>query len=170
MNNLEIECGTVFSSEANMNQAINASNPEVSVIKPDGAVTGETLTPREISLFEAVDRALRADPKFVSSYPDAVLERIESLRAMPETTSGRSYLRYRFATGVTEFWGRVSGRARINYRSGIVDVMLEPDAAQPAQPQPAQPQSKPMQPAPIAPDEPTSNATEPAPPTSRREP
>ncbi len=161
-----------------MNQAINASNPEVSLINPDGTASGDTLTPREISLFEAVDRSLRADPKFVSTYPDAVLERIESLRAMPETASGRSYLRYRFATGVTEFWGRVSGRARINYRSGIVDVMLEPDAAQPqpAQPQRAQSQpvqlqsqSEPVQPAPVKPDEPTSNATEPAPPTSRRQ-
>jgi hypothetical protein len=107
-----------------MNQGINTSNPEVSVINPDGTVSGERLSPREISVFEAVDRALRADPKFTSSYPEAVLERIESLRAMPETASGRAYLRYRFATGVTEFWGRVSNRSRINFRSGIVDVIL----------------------------------------------
>jgi hypothetical protein len=114
-----------------MNQPINASTPEVSVINPDGTVSSEALTLREISIFEAVDRALRTDPKFTSSYPDAVLERIESLRAMPETSSGRAYLRYRFATGVTEFWGRVSNRARINFRSGIVDVILEPAPSAP---------------------------------------
>ncbi len=109
-----------------MNQTINASNPEVIVTNPDGTASSEKLTPREISVFEAVDRALRAEPKFTSSYPNAVLERIESLRAMPETSNGRAYLRYRFGTGVTEFWGRVSNRARINFRSGIVDVILEP--------------------------------------------
>ncbi len=109
-----------------MNQTINASNPEVVVSNPDGTASSESLTPREISVFEAVDRALRADPKFTSSYPDAVLERIESLRAMPETSNGRAYLRYRFTTGVTEFWGRVSKHAHINFRSGIVDVTFEP--------------------------------------------
>lgn len=119
-----------------MNQIINASNPEVSVINPDSTASGERLTPREISVFEAVDRALRPDPKFTSSYPEAVLERIESLRAMPETASGRAYLRYRFATGVTEFWGRVSNRSRINFRSGIVDVILGP-------PTPSAPNSSP---------------------------
>jgi hypothetical protein len=110
-----------------MNQTINASNPEVIVTNPDGTPSSEKLTPREQSIFEAVDRALRTDPKFISRYPDAVLERIESLRSMPETASGRSYLRYRFAMGVTEFWGRVANRARINFRSGIVDVILAPE-------------------------------------------
>jgi hypothetical protein len=112
-----------------VNQTINTSNPEVSVSNPDGTASSERLTPREISVFEAVDRALRADPKFTSSYPNAVLERIETLRAIPETSNGRTYLRYRFATGVTEFWGRVSDRARINFRSGIVDVILGPSPA-----------------------------------------
>lgn len=110
---------------------INASDPEVSVINPDGTPTDDGLTPREITVFEAVDWALRSDPRFTSSDPDAVLERVESMRAMPENTSGRYYLRYRLSTGVIEFWGRVSGRAHINFRSGIVDVLLEPPPSDP---------------------------------------
>ncbi len=110
-----------------MDQTINASNPELSVTNPDGTASSDALTPREISVFEAVDRTLRADPKFTESYPEAVLERIECLRAMPDTASGHAYLRYRFGAGVTEFWGRVSRHAHINFRSGIVDVTLEPE-------------------------------------------
>jgi hypothetical protein len=108
-----------------MNQTINASNLELSISNPDGTASVETLTPREISLFEAVDRALRDDPRFVSSYPEAVLEHIECLRAMPETSSGHAYLRYRFSASVTEFWGRVSRHAHLNFRSGIGDVSLK---------------------------------------------
>lgn len=112
--------------------SINASNPEISVIDPDGTPSSEGLSARETSVFEAVDRALRADRRFVSSYPEAVLERVESVQAMPENASGRYYLRYRFATGVTEFWGRVSSRARINFRSGNVDVIIAPAPSEPS--------------------------------------
>ncbi len=43
--------------------------------------------------------------EFKSAYPGARLERVESMRGMDKHRQGRYYLRYRHASGVTEFWG-----------------------------------------------------------------
>ena len=71
----------------------------------------------------AVDAALRAAAAFQTAYPQAVLERVDSMRGIDEKRHGRYYLRYRHAGGVTEFWGHVARQLQIDFKKGIVGVV-----------------------------------------------
>ncbi len=86
--------------------------------------TDAILNPREVATVEAVDAALQATQSFQTSYPHAVLERVESMRGIEEKRNGSYYLRYRHAGGVTEFWGHVSRDLKIDFKKGIVGVPM----------------------------------------------
>ncbi|MGB5063341.1 MAG: hypothetical protein WBQ37_06210 [Candidatus Competibacter sp.] len=114
-------------------QTINNITVNVIIIAADGKTEADaTLTPREIATVEAVDVALRATESFQSAYPGAVLERAESMRGVDEKRSGRYYLRYRYAGGVTEFWGHMSKQLKIDFKKGVVGVVLGFNPSTPA--------------------------------------
>ena len=106
-------------------QRINSEEVEVVVIAPDGTADGgAVLTEREVATVGAVDATLRADEQFKSAYADAQLEHVESMRGIDEHRHGRYYLRYRYAAGVTEFWGHVAKAATLDFKKGIVRVEM----------------------------------------------
>jgi hypothetical protein len=105
-------------------QTINGATVEI-IIDADGkTLTDAALTTREAATVEAVDAALRADAGFQSAYLGAALERVESMRGVDEKRNGRYYLRYRYTGGVTEFWGHVGRELKIDFKKGVVVVVL----------------------------------------------
>lgn len=106
-------------------QTINGTTVEIVVILADGKTDpAAALDAREAATVAAVDAALRADAAFQTAYPQAVLERVDSMRGVAETRNGRYYLRYRYAGGVTEFWGHVGKQPKLDFKKGIVGVVL----------------------------------------------
>jgi hypothetical protein len=106
-------------------QTLNGATVEIVAINADGKTEAEAiLTAREAVTVEAVDQALRATVSFQTAYPQAVLERVESMCGVDETRNGRYYLRYRYAGGVTEFWGHVGRELKIDFKKGVVGVVL----------------------------------------------
>lgn len=102
-------------------QTINGAAVEIVVILADGKTDpAATLDAREAATVAAVDLALRADAAFQAAYPSAALVRVDSMRGVEETRNGRYYLRYRYAGGVTEFWGHVGQQAKIDFKKGSV--------------------------------------------------
>jgi hypothetical protein len=67
---------------------------------------------------------LQGKAEFKSDYPGARLERVESMRGMDKHRQGRYYLRYRHASGVTEFWGHLAHEPKFDFKKGIVGVTL----------------------------------------------
>lgn len=107
------------------NQTINGVEVEIVVIAADGKIEADALlTAREAATVAAVDAALRADAAFQAAYPDAALVRVDSMRGVDEQRNGRYYLRYRHAGGVTEFWGHVGKQPKLDFKKGIVGVVL----------------------------------------------
>jgi hypothetical protein len=106
-------------------QLINDLPVEVIIIAADGTSdTAAALLPRELATVQAVDAFLRANEEFRTAYPEARLERVESMRGVDEHRQGRYYLRYCYAGGVTEFWGHVSrGRPKFDFKKGIVGIV-----------------------------------------------
>lgn len=106
-------------------QTLNNATIEIVVIAADGKTDpAAALDAREAATVAAVDAALRADADFQAAYPGAVLERIDSMRGVDEKRNGRYYLRYRYAGGVTEFWGHVGKQPKIDFKKGIVGVVM----------------------------------------------
>lgn len=106
-------------------QAINGATVEIIVINAEGKTEADALlTAREAATVAAVDAALRADAAFQAAYPDAALVRVDSMRGVEETRNGRYYLRYHHAGGMTEFWGHVGKQAKIDFKKGIVGVVV----------------------------------------------
>jgi hypothetical protein len=102
-------------------QTINGAAVEIVVILADGKTDpAATLDAREAATVAAVDLARRADAAFQAAYPSAALVRVDSMRGVEETRNGRYYLRYRYAGGVTEFWGHVGQQAKIDFKKGSV--------------------------------------------------
>lgn len=109
-------------------QTINNATVEIVVILGDGKTDPTaTLDAREAATVAAVDGVLRATESFTTAYPQAVLERVESIRGVEEKRNGRYYLRYRYAGGVTEFWGHIAKQLKIDFKKGVVGVVLETD-------------------------------------------
>ena len=109
-------------------QTINGAAVEIDVIAADGKTDpAAMLDARETATVEAVDQALRATASFRTAYPQAALVRVESMRGVDEKRNGRYYLRYRYAGGVTEFWGHIAKQLKIDFKKGIVGVVLETD-------------------------------------------
>ena len=92
-------------------------------------LTPSELTSRELSALEALDQTLRGNADFIGRYPNSKLVRIDSMRLLPESTSGRYYLRYSSDVGMVEFWGHVSRQARFDLKRGILSVAPSPDAS-----------------------------------------
>lgn len=112
-------------------QTINSQTVEVAIIATDGTTLDDILTPRETWTVQAVDAFLKGNTEFQAAYPGAQLERVESNRGVQENRQGRYYLRYRYATGVTEFWGYVSTKPTFNFKKGVVGVVATPDMPKP---------------------------------------
>ena len=105
------------------NVNLNGVNVAASVFDATGAEASDALRPDELAVIQAADRLLKADPQFKSSYPGAILERIESYRGVGDGEHGRYYLRYQPTTGAaTEFWAHVGKTPSINFKSGAVSV------------------------------------------------
>jgi hypothetical protein len=106
-------------------QTINGKEVEVVIISPVGTPEASaTLTPRELATVQAVDTALQAHPEFQAAYQDARLERVESTRGVDEYRQGRYYLRYHHASGTAEFWGHVSRKPTLNFKKGVVGIIV----------------------------------------------
>ena len=113
-----------------MNATINNQLVEVELIPSGDALAPQELTSRELWALETLDITLRAFPDFVTHHPNAKLVRIDSMRLLPESTSGRYYLRYSSDLGMVEFWGHVSRQARFDLKRGILSVTPVPNAPQ----------------------------------------
>ena len=113
---------------------INGADTECRVDNPDGTDGGSSLTPREVAVVEAVDAFLRANAAFSSAYLSARLALVESNRMLDESRRGRFYLRYQHAGGVTEFWGHVSHKPSLDFKAGVVGVVISNETP-PATPQ-----------------------------------
>jgi hypothetical protein len=109
-----------------MNATINTQLVEVQLIPSDDALKPEALTPRELWVLETLDKNLQAFPNFAAKYPNAKLVRVDSMRLLLESTSGRYYLRYSSDAGMVEFWGHVSRQARLDLKRGILSITSVP--------------------------------------------
>jgi hypothetical protein len=106
---------------------INSQTVEVATIAADGATLDEPLTPRDAWTVEAVDAFLRQNAEFQAAYPGATLVRVESNRGVADNRQGRYYLRYRYDTGATEFWGYLSRQPTFDFKRGVVGVVATPE-------------------------------------------
>jgi hypothetical protein len=112
-------------------QRINSEDVEVVVVAADGTTDPQVvLTEREVATVGAVDATLQAAEQFEAAYPHARLEHVESMRGVEEHRHGRYYLRYRYATGVTEFWGYVAKATTLDFKKGLVGVQIPGAASQ----------------------------------------
>jgi hypothetical protein len=121
---------------------INGQTIDLEVI-PEGEAT-----PLEVDAVARLDAALRADARFQAQYPNARLERVDSMRALRDDEDGRYYLRYSSSSGMTEFWGHTAAHATLNMARGIVAVQPvnpEPRASMP--PERSAPDSNAVRPA-----------------------
>ena len=96
---------------------------DVQVIAEDGTTADLDLLPEEVVAFESLDRTLKAHPVFQSTYPNAKLIRIDSNRGLQESEVGRYYLRYKYAAGITEFWGHHASTAYVDCDQGLVGIV-----------------------------------------------
>lgn len=113
-------------------ETINGQSVEVVVIGPDGKTVDTPLTPRERWTVAAVDQAVRAHAAVQAAYPAAALQRVDSMRGIPEHRHGRYYLRYHWAQGNAEFWGYLSPKQpAFDFQKGVVGVVATPDTPAP---------------------------------------
>ena len=102
------------------------------MIGPAGKTVDTPLTPRERWTVEAVDRAVRTNAAAQRAYPEAALQRVDSMRGISEHRHGRYYLRCHWAKGTTEFWGYLSPKQpTFNFKKGVVGVVATPDTPPP---------------------------------------
>jgi hypothetical protein len=106
----------------NVEITINLQPVQVEIIPSAEALASQELTPRELWTLETLDKNLRAFPDFAAKYPNAKLVRVDSMRLLLESTSGRYYLRYSSDAGMIEFWGHVSRQARLDLKRGILSI------------------------------------------------
>jgi hypothetical protein len=111
---------------------MNLERVSIVVIAPDGQPLAEGLNSRELAMLEAVDTALRAVKEFQLEFPDAVLERVESMRGVADDADGRLYLRYLTVKNLVpvEFWGGVAATPNLDWVAGHVRVSESNIAAQ----------------------------------------
>jgi hypothetical protein len=106
-----------------MQITINNQAVQVELIPSADALAPQALTPRELWALETLDTSLRAFTDFAVQYPNAKLVRVDSMRLLLESTSGRYYLRYSSDAGMVEFWGHVSRQARLDVKRGIISIV-----------------------------------------------
>ena len=83
-----------------------------------------TLADQDTRVLEMLDATLRANQVFQTLFPNATLTRVDVMTGIPATTQGRYYLRYSSTNGITEFWGQVSSRVRLDFKHGLVSAPL----------------------------------------------
>lgn len=93
---------------------------DIQIIAEDGTNLNQDLLPDEVVAFESLDRTLKADPGFQSTYPNAKLIRIDSNRGIQESEAGRYYLRYQYDVSITEFWGHHANTTYVDCDQGLV--------------------------------------------------
>jgi hypothetical protein len=106
----------------NVEITINLQAVQIEIIPSAEGLAPQALTARELWALETLDKTLRAFPDFAAKYPNAKLVRVDSMRLLLESTSGRYYLRYSSDAGMVEFWGHVSRQARLDLKRGIVSI------------------------------------------------
>jgi hypothetical protein len=99
---------------------INGQSIDMAVIAQDGSEGGQP-TDHELSVVAAIDSRLQADEQFQAAYPNTKLERVESMRGIPDDQEGRFYFRYQ--EGI-EFWGHIGKNQHLNFKKGIICVSL----------------------------------------------
>ena len=110
-----------------MNATINTQLVDTEIIPSGAALAPQELTARELWVLETLDKTLRGFADFTSRYPNAKLVRVDSMRLLLESTSGRYYLRYSSDAGMVEFWGHVSRQARLDLKRGILSITNVPN-------------------------------------------
>ena len=101
---------------------LNGQTTKLVVVGPDGMEVNVPLSAREKATLEALDLALRNNPRFRLAHPGAHLVRVDSMRSLEETEEGRYYLCYATNHGFAELWGHVSKNPHIDVQSGLVSV------------------------------------------------
>ena len=102
-----------------MNLRINQNEVALEVV-PETA----TLADQDARALETLDTTLRANQVFQTLFPNATLTRVDVMTSIPATAQGRYYLRYSSTNGITEFWGQVSNRVRLDFKRGLVSAPL----------------------------------------------
>lgn len=82
------------------------------------------LEPQEQLLLERLDASLRANAEFQRRYPEARLERVDSMRSLEDNEAGRFYLRYQSGEDSAEFWGCLGEQDSCNLETGVITVSL----------------------------------------------
>ncbi len=105
---------------------LNGKEVEVVVIAANG-ITDETasLTNLEQTMILAIDAALKADAEFLHMFQEAQLVRVDSILGLKDTEKGRFYLRYKHSKGMTEYFGNVGKKLKINNKRGVVTVVVK---------------------------------------------
>lgn len=101
---------------------INGNSVKVMIVASDGSLDLKPLTSRELQSIAALDRALQSSSEFQERYPQARLQRVESMRGIPEHLAGRYYMLYSSAKVSIEFWGGVGQDRSIDFEQGLVSV------------------------------------------------
>ena len=102
-----------------MNLTINQNEVALEVIPETG-----TLEDQDKRVLETLDAMLRANQMFQTLFPNAALTRVDVMTGIPATLQGRYYLRYSSTNGITEFWGQISNRVRLDFKHGLVSTPL----------------------------------------------
>jgi hypothetical protein len=144
---------------------INGQAVDVEIMA-DATPAALELTDEERATLEALDSALRADPEFIRTYPDARLERVDSMRALQDTDEGRFYLRYRSGENMSEFWACQGVETKLELDTGrfVLHLNSEPRPNPEAQPNPASSNAPSNDPHPTT--SPEATASTPRPPKS----
>ncbi len=109
-----------------MNQVqINGQAVDVEIIA-DATPGALELTDGERGTLEALDSALRANSEFIRAYPNARLERVDSMRALQDTNQGRFYLRYSSGEDISEFWACLGTATKLELDTGRFVLHLNP--------------------------------------------
>ena len=104
-------------------QLINGQNGiDLQIIAEDGTALNADLQPDEVVTFERLNRTLKSDPAFKTTYPNAKLTRIDLNRGIKADEAGRYYLRYQYDAGITEFWGHSASSTYIDCDQGLVGI------------------------------------------------
>ena len=102
-----------------MNLTINQNDVTLEIVPETG-----TLENQDRRALEMLDAMLRANQLFQTLFPNAALTRVDVMTGVPATAQGRYYLRYSSTNGITEFWGQVSNRVRLDFKHGLVSAPL----------------------------------------------
>ena len=105
---------------------LNGKEVEIVVFAANGIKDeAASLTKLEQTIILAIDAALKSDAEFLQMFQEAQLVRVDSNLGLKDTEKGRIYLRYKHSKGMTEYFGNVGKKLKINNKRGIVTVVVK---------------------------------------------